>query len=111
MNPNATSAPVTSPSSGPETIVVSGGPPSTVKWRSAGVESVLREASVARTANVCGPSLSPRYAYGLAQPTQASSSSRHSNVASSSLAEKRNDGSEPLTPPSAGPDVIVVSTG
>src|ERR671923_278204 len=44
---------------GPESIVVSGAAVSTVQVRVSGVWSVLPAASVARTENVCSPSLSP----------------------------------------------------
>ena len=45
-------------SDGPESIVVSGGPVSTMIDRLAGEASVLAAGSVARTSNVWGPSAS-----------------------------------------------------
>jgi hypothetical protein len=51
---------------------------------------VLPAASVARTSNVCGPSLRPEYARGLAHGTKPAPSSRHWNPVTASLAVNVN---------------------
>ena len=72
---------------GPVWIVVFGpfGSPSTVQVWLAGVGSTLSDQSTARTSSVCGPGSSSMYWAGEKHSSNASPSSEHSNVTSSSL--------------------------
>jgi hypothetical protein len=92
---------------GPLSIVVCGAVVSRVKEREAGVGSVFPAASVARTSKVCGPSARAFSVRGDVQLAQAPPSTRHSNVAPGSSAEKVKAGAPALVRP-LGPLSIVV---
>src|ERR687896_926264 len=76
--------------SGPETIVVTGGPASTVQLHSAGDSEATPSGCTARTRSTCSPSVSPWTTCGEAQTTNGPSSlsSAHSKVAPGVLEEK-----------------------
>ncbi len=90
--------------------MVWGAPVSTVKPCWAGVASTLSAASVARTANVWGPSESAAVVCSEVQPVKAAPSTLHSNVEPASSEEKPNVGVESAVGP-VGPESIVVSGG
>src|SRR5687768_6219474 len=73
-------------SEGRSTIVVSGAVASViVHAKLAGVASTLPAPSIARTANVCGPTARPAYSCGEAHDANAAPSSEHSNSESISF--------------------------
>ncbi len=93
---------------GPVSMVVPGTEVSTVKVRLAGVGSVLAARSIARTSNVCAPSLSDAVVNGEVQSANGSESTRHSNVPPVSSEENSNVGVSSGVSPD-GPALIVVS--
>ena len=95
---------------GPDVMVVSGAVVSTVKARLAGEASTLPAASIARTSNVCGPSLSADVVNGVVQAAKVPASTRHWKVESAWLEVKENVGVLSFVGPD-GPAVIVVSGG
>jgi hypothetical protein len=93
---------------GPESIDVAGATVSTVKERLAGVGSVLSDASVAWTSNVCGPSSSEGVVVCAdVQGPNEPESTRHSKVEFGSLDENEKVGVGSLVRP-VGPELIVV---
>src|SRR3982751_2556062 len=62
--------------------------PSVVHVASAGVGSTLPAASIARTARLCGPGLSPVRVWGEVQVVKAAVSRLHWKLVPASLAEK-----------------------
>jgi hypothetical protein len=74
--------------------------------RLAGVASVFPAASVARTSNVCAPSVSAAVVCGDVQAANAPASTRHWELAPRSL-ENANVGAESLIGP-CGPESIVL---
>src|SRR5215218_3220414 len=83
---------------------------STVQVRVAGVASVLREASVARTSKVWEPSERPVWLLGEVQLLNVALSKRHSKVEPASEEENANEAKVLLTVPE-GPEPMVVSGG
>ena len=81
--------------------------PSTVQPRVAGDASALPARSIARTANVCGPSPRSVWSLGESHAAKAPPSSRHSKRARSSAVNEKAAERELLVP--SGPAVIVVS--
>src|SRR4051812_30446019 len=102
-NPNTAVAELTR-SLGPESMVTTGAPVSTVKLRVASPPA-LPAASTAMTRNVCGPSATPRYALGDVQLAKAPPSNAHWSAAPISL-ENSNEAVVELTSP-LGPESIV----
>jgi hypothetical protein len=94
---------------GPPVIEVSGGAVATVKLRVAGLGSAP-SAPIARTSNVCGPSVSGDAVYSLPQAAKGAESTRHSNVAAGSSDEYVKVGVESLVGPD-GPVRMVVPGG
>src|SRR5688572_28681647 len=80
---------------GPERIVVSGRPASTVHVHSSGVPSVMPYGVTARTSSRCSPSVSPVSAYGLGHAPNGPRSSAHSKLEPPTLEEKTNLAVEP----------------
>jgi hypothetical protein len=122
--PTPTVVPAVLPSTGPETICVSGStgsrPPSTVQVRDAGDASIRDgDPSKAATVNVCTPSARPTNARdpdteprGPADGHEINTtpSNAHSNPDASTLGEEYpNTTDEPVVDPSAGPASITVS--
>ena len=106
--------PIVAPSAGPPVIVVSGAVVSTVNVREAGEASTLPTASIARTENVCSPSLRPDSARGEPHTVNAPPSSLHSkeSVSSTGSPTKVNAADVvAIVEPAAGPPVITVSGG
>src|SRR5437660_10806295 len=66
---------------------VSGGVASIVQEYDAGLGSMLPAMSTARTWNVCAPSATPEYVFGLGQEANAPPSRLHSKVEPGSVAE------------------------
>ncbi len=94
---------------GPPPSVVSGATVSTVNVRVAGVGSTLPSRSIARTANVCGPSGScPAERSGDVHGANAPASSLHSNVEPGFVELNVNIGVVSFVGPS-GPCASVVS--
>src|SRR5690349_10913147 len=76
---------------------------STVNVAAAAVGSVFPAASVARTSNVCGPSVSCVVVYGDEQLWNGAASTRHARVEPDSLEANANVGVESLvTTPECG---------
>src|SRR3712207_1490663 len=91
-------------------MVVSADVVSTVKVRVDGVVSVLLPSSVARTAKLCWPSLRFDVVKGDEHGANGSPSTEHSKVELGSSELNVKVGVESLVrPPSAGPELIVVS--
>jgi hypothetical protein len=95
-------------SAGVDVMLVSGAARSTAHVCVAGVGSVFPAGSVARTANVCGPSESPVRLLGEPHEAQAPLSSRHSKVDPLSV-EMNEKVAEVALVGSVGADVIAVS--
>src|SRR5688572_31582934 len=85
---------------GPETIVVSGRPASTVHDHSSGDWSTTPIGVTARTSSRCSPSLRPVSSYGLGHATNGPRSSAHSKVEPLTLEEKTKFAVLPLNSPS-----------
>ena len=105
-----TRGPLVVPEAGPPVNVTSGGTVSTVQLRVAGDGSSCPAASVARTANVCGPWASARRLRGDVQAANADASRLHANVTLSSFDVNAKLALADRTVP-VGPEVIVVSGG
>src|SRR5918992_439098 len=92
---------------GVESRIVSG-KAETVHWRVAGDESAPPAMFTARTWSVYTPGSATLTSYGDTQSSYVPPSSEHSNVAVSSVDEKRNSATV-LRVDAAGPETIVVS--
>src|SRR3954454_10855996 len=99
---------IVEPSAGPESIVVWGFVTSTVKLWLAGVASVFPAPSVARTSNVCDPSLRTLVVNGLEQLWKGSESTRHSKLEPLSVEWKAKVGVASFVGPK-GPESMIVS--
>ena len=107
-NSNTTSTEAFRPA-GPAVMRVSGAVVSSTTDHaySAGDASVFPAASVAWTANVCGPTSNPVRSTGDVHAANAAASNEHSNVAPASLAENTNV-AVVLVVEAAGPERTVV---